>query len=90
MDVLLVGEYSRLHNSLKEGLIELGHNVTLAGTGDGFKGYPVDLNYEAKLFSLPVLKTIKRYFNRIFKIDLGYVERGVRFYFLLPKLKDMR
>ena len=87
MDVLLVGEYSRLHNSLKEGLIELGHNVTLAGTGDGFKGYPVDLNYEAKLFSLPVLKTIKRYFNRIFKIDLGYVERGVRFYFLLPKLK---
>ena len=87
MDVLLVGEYSRLHNSLKEGLIELGHNVTLAGTGDGFKGYPVDLNYEAKLFSLPVLKTIKRYFNRIFKVDLGYVERGVRFYFLLPKLK---
>jgi hypothetical protein len=24
MKILLVGEYSRLHNSLKEGLIELG------------------------------------------------------------------
>lgn len=87
MDVLLVGEYSRLHNSLKEGLTELGHNVTLAGTGDGFKGYPVDLNYEAKLFNLPVLKTIRHYVNRIFRINLSYVERGIRFYFLLPRLK---
>lgn len=87
MDVLLVGEYSRLHNSLKEGLIELGHNVTLAGTGDGFKGYPVDLDYEAKLFDLPGLKTIRHYANRIFRINLSYVERGIRFYFLLPKLK---
>ena len=87
MDVLLIGEYSRLHNSLKEGLIELGHNVTLAGTGDGFKGYPVDLDYEARLFNLPVLKTIKHYVNRIFRINLAYVERGIRFYFLLPKLK---
>ena len=43
MKILLVGEYSRLHNSLKEGLIQLGHNVTLLSTGDGFKDYPADI-----------------------------------------------
>ncbi|OUR90332.1 glycosyl transferase family 1 [Flavobacteriales bacterium 34_180_T64] len=44
MRILLIGEYSRLHNSLKEGLVALGHDVTLIGNGDGFKNYPVDLN----------------------------------------------
>ena len=38
MKILLVGEYSRLHNSLKEGLEKLGHDVTLVGKQDGFKG----------------------------------------------------
>jgi glycosyltransferase involved in cell wall biosynthesis len=42
MKVLLVGEYSRLHNSLKEGLQELGHEVAIVGHQDGFKNYPVD------------------------------------------------
>ena len=31
MKVLLVGEYSRLHNSLKEGLQKLGHEVFIVG-----------------------------------------------------------
>lgn len=87
MDVLLVGEYSRLHNSLKEGLTALGHNVTLAGTGDGFKGYPTDLDFDARFFRLPVLKTIRHYTNRIFRVDLERIEKGLRFYRLLPKLK---
>jgi DNA-binding response OmpR family regulator len=39
MKILLVGEYSRLHNSLKEGLNELGHQVTIIATGDHFKNY---------------------------------------------------
>ncbi len=43
MDILLVGEYSRLHNSLKEGLQKLGHRVVIAGMSDGFKNYPVDI-----------------------------------------------
>ncbi len=43
MRILLIGEYSRLHNSLKEGLIALGHQVTIVGSGDGFKNYPVDI-----------------------------------------------
>ncbi len=44
MKILLLGEYSRLHNSLKEGLIALGHQVLLVGTGDDFKSFPVDRN----------------------------------------------
>ncbi len=44
MRILLIGEYSRLHNSLKEGLQSLGHKVTIVGSGDGFKQYPVDIH----------------------------------------------
>ncbi|NNT72789.1 glycosyltransferase family 1 protein [Flavobacterium sp. IMCC34852] len=42
MKILLIGEYSRLHNSLKEGLLKLGNDVTLLGFKDGFKDFPVD------------------------------------------------
>lgn len=42
MNILLVGEYSRLHNSLKEGLVDLGHKVVILGFKDGFKDFPVD------------------------------------------------
>lgn len=37
MKILLVGEYSSSHNTLKEGLQELGHEVLTIGDGDGFK-----------------------------------------------------
>lgn len=43
MKILLVGEYSGLHNSLKEGLTYLGHNVTIIASGDGFKSFPSDI-----------------------------------------------
>ncbi len=49
MKILLVGEYSRLHNSLKEGLTHLGHSVTLIGDGDLFKNYPVDISIKPKV-----------------------------------------
>lgn len=48
MKILLVGEYSRLHNSLKEGLVALGHEVTLIATGDLFKKLPADIRLERK------------------------------------------
>ncbi len=48
MNILLIGEYSRLHNSLKEGLEALGHKVVHLGFQDGFKQYPVDLPLEKK------------------------------------------
>ncbi|PRP67240.1 glycosyltransferase [Nonlabens agnitus] len=44
MRILLVGEYSNFHNSLKYGLEFLGHEVTIIGDGDGFKRFPVDIN----------------------------------------------
>jgi Glycosyl transferases group 1 len=48
MKILLVGEYSRLHNSLKEGIKALGHEVTLIATGDLFKKFPVDIQLQRK------------------------------------------
>lgn len=50
MKILLVGEYSRLHNSLKEGLEILHHEVTIIGTGDSFKQFPVDYSTFPILF----------------------------------------
>ena len=34
MKILLVGESSLLHNTLKKGLVELGHQVTLMSDGN--------------------------------------------------------
>lgn len=61
MKILLLGEYSRLHNSLKEGLESLGMQVTIIGFGDDFKNYPVDIyikNSYSKGFLLFIKKTI--------------------------------
>lgn len=49
MKILLVGEYSRSHNSLKEGLLELGHEVVIVATGDYFKNYPADIKLKRRL-----------------------------------------
>lgn len=48
MKVLLVGEYSHLHNSLKDGLQQLGHEVFIIGQSDGFKNFPVDFPIQKK------------------------------------------
>ncbi|TDX11423.1 glycosyltransferase [Flavobacterium sp. S87F.05.LMB.W.Kidney.N] len=48
MKVLLVGEYSHLHNSLKDGLRKLGHDVFIIGQSDGFKNFPVDFPIQKK------------------------------------------
>lgn len=58
MKILLIGEYSRLHNSLKEGLQKLGNDVTILGFKDGFKDFPVDFPLEKK-WDLGFLKKIK-------------------------------
>lgn len=88
MNILLIGEYSRLHNSLKEGLIKLGHNVILVGTEDGFKQFPVDYNYGASIFSRPKLKLFSILINRLTGLNLQQIESAIRFYRLLPKLKE--
>lgn len=88
MRILLVGEYSRLHNSLKEGLISLQHEVLLVGDGDGFKNYSVDYSIEAKWSKKLVLNTLRQAVFKISGYDFALLERGIRFYFLLPKLKN--
>lgn len=44
MKILLLGEYSNVHNTLAKGLRELGHQVTVASDGDGWKNYPRDID----------------------------------------------
>ena len=87
MKILLVGEYSRLHNTLKEGLIWLNHEVTLIGTGDGFKNYPVDININASFFEKPFFYFIAKVIYKLFKISLIQLESAYRFYKILPQLK---
>lgn len=88
MRVLLIGEFSRLHNTLKEGLIALNQDVTLVGTNDGFKNFPVDLNFEATFFSKPALRPLVKAIDKITAINLVQIENAFRFYRLLSFLKD--
>ncbi|WP_139958416.1 glycosyltransferase [Flavicella sediminum] len=86
MRILLVGEYSRLHNSLKEGLTQLGHKVVIIGTGDAFKKYPVDVNIESVFFKSGLPLFIKRVLYKLFNFDLRGIEQGLRFYTSVRKL----
>lgn len=89
MRILLVGEYSRLHNSLKEGLLRLGHEVVLVSTGDNFKNYPSDFSYAPVLFTgNPFFAGLKKAVFRLSGIDLSMFETAIRFRRLLPNLKD--
>lgn len=89
MKILLIGEYSRLHNSLKEGLAALGHEVKIVGTGDAFKGFPVDFSIAPKIVSDHFLwKIFNKIWFRFFRTDLSDYEKGWRFKKLLPELKD--
>lgn len=88
MKILLIGEYSRLHNSLKKGLKELGNDVTLIGTGDLFKNYPVDISIKPSIFTykkFPLL--LRKIYLRLTKKDLAQWEIGYKFKKVLPKLK---
>lgn len=69
MKILLVGEYSRLHNSLKEGLLALGHEVTLVSTGDDFKNFPSDILLKRK-FETGISKKIKVGLFKLFGLDI--------------------
>lgn len=72
MKILLLGEFSGLHKNLKEGLVELGHDVTLAGRRDWFKKIPVDIDLEAK--GSQIGRKIKRRVKPILKLPhlVGY------------------
>lgn len=88
MKILLVGEYSGLHNTLKQGLLHHGHEVVLIGTGDGFKNYPVDYDHKSRFFSRPAFRPFVKLFERLTSINLIQFENGYRFKNILPMLKD--
>lgn len=44
MRILLLGDYSNVHATLAKGLRTLGHKVTVASDGDGWKGYARDID----------------------------------------------
>ncbi len=67
MRILLLGEFSALHSNLKAGLEGLGHEVVLAGTGDGFKKTPVDFDFDSSLPS--ALGKIHKYLKPFFHLD---------------------
>ncbi len=57
MKILLLGEYSNVHNTLAQGLRALGHTVAVASDGDHWKDYPRDI--DLKRASLRRWDTVK-------------------------------
>ena len=70
MKILLIGEYSRLHNSLKEGLVQLGHEVVIVGYNDGFKNYTIDFSFSKK-WDTGFLKKIKMLLFKTTSFDIS-------------------
>src|SRR5690606_12328821 len=87
MKILLIGEYSRLHNSLKEGLIRLGHQVTIVGSGDYFKNFPVDIRIEKK-YTKGFMLFIKKVIYKLFKVDISSLSVKKQFFEIKTQLKD--
>lgn len=87
MRILLVGEYSRLHNSLKEGLEALGHEVYIIGSGDYFKNFPVDMQIKRR-FDKGIGKKIKVGVYKLFKIDSTSVNMLQQFFSYSHQLRN--
>ena len=87
MKILLLGEYSNLHNSLKQALINMGHEVLLVGNGDGFKKYETDVLIKSHLSEYWLFNVIARLFMRIFKINIFEIEIYIRSKKIVNKLQ---
>ena len=87
MKILLVGEYSRLHNSLKEGLEKLGYESHIISTGDYFKNYPADIKLYRK-YDRGILKKLKIGLYKLFGIDITSISLKRQFFSYCDVLKD--
>ena len=74
MRILLLGEYSNFHNTLKAGLEKNGHSVLLSGRKDGFKGFNLDMSLEPKLFEFYPFRKLKNLIYLLFKFDISCFE----------------
>ena len=79
MKILLVGEYNASHFTLKEGLVHLGHEVTVVGLGDGFKNRKVDVNFK-KPYVTGAKEFFKRVIYKLFQVDLNSKSIKKQFY----------
>ncbi|NDP27190.1 MAG: glycosyltransferase family 4 protein [Flavobacterium sp.] len=87
MRILLIGEYSRFHNSLKEGLQELGHDVFIVSNSD-FRKFPVDFSTDSKFCNTKFINIFRQSIFRLFSFDIATLEIGLRFYLLLNNFKN--
>ncbi|WP_338731173.1 glycosyltransferase [Mangrovimonas cancribranchiae] len=87
MKILLIGEFSRLHNSLKEGLNYLGHDVIIIGSGDLFKKLPVDIDVSVKFFNNSLGRFLRKITFRVFGFDIADLETFLRVKKNLHQLK---
>ena len=88
MKILLLGEYSNFHNTLKKGLTNLGHYVVLIGRKDGFKSYPIDVNLDPKTLSKTPFKYLRSFIYRILKFDIASFEILYSFFKNRNQFKD--
>lgn len=63
MRVLLLGDYSNVHHTLAEGLRALGHEVTVASDGDGWKNYPRDIDWKRTSLLSTLWRIVKAFWG---------------------------
>ena len=65
----------------------MGHEAVIVGNGDGFKGFAMDHSIEAKFFNRRIPYYFRQVVYRLTGYDLSRLEHGLRFFWLLPKLR---
>lgn len=74
MKILLIGEYSNVHNTLAQGLRTLGHEATVISNGDNWKNYPRDINLSRRSLghwdTLRYLWDVKRLWPKLRNYDV--------------------
>lgn len=71
MKILLIGEYSNVHNTLAMGLKALGHEVCVVSNGDFWKNYPRDIDVARKPGKLGGLMLLAKLYRLLPKLR-GY------------------
>jgi hypothetical protein len=70
MKILLFGEYSGFHNTLKEGLVRLDQEVVIASRKDGFKNLPTDVSFDSGMSNryLNYVHMVSKYIGSLRKL----------------------
>ncbi|NPA43738.1 MAG: glycosyltransferase [Chlorobi bacterium] len=87
MKILLAGEYSRLHNTLKEGLEKLGHQARIVSAGDDFKAYPSDFSIRPLKYERFPWRTLRKAVHKFTGRDMAVKDKTRRLERLIPELK---